>query len=93
MTRDRYKTRLAKFFGFIEIDDGNISLEDKARMFAKKSKCDFNWVFANILKFIQYQEDRMDKKEITGATVRNYVKSIKLFCEMADIPMPWKKIT
>ncbi len=93
MTRDRYKTRLAKFLGFIEIDDGNISLEDKARMFAKKSKCDFNWAFANLLKFIQYQKDRVDKKEITGATVRNYVKSIKLFCEMADIPIPWKKIT
>ena len=30
MTRDRYKTRLAKFLDFIEIDDGNISLEDKA---------------------------------------------------------------
>ena len=91
MTRDRYKTRLAKFLDFIGIDSG--SLEDKARMFAKKSKSDFNWAFANLLKFIQFQKDRVDKKEITGATVRNYVKSIKLFCEMADIPIPWKKIT
>ena len=93
MTRDRYKTRLAKFLDFIEIENGSKSLEDKARMFAKKSKCDFNWAFANLLKFIQYQKDRVDKKEITGATVRNYVKSIKLFYEMADIPIPWKKIT
>ena len=93
MTRDRYKTRLAKFLDFIEIEKGSKSLEDKAWMFAKKSKGDFNWAFANLLKFIQYQKDRMDKKEITGATVRNYVKSIKLFCEMADIPIPWKKIT
>jgi hypothetical protein len=95
MTRDRYKTRLAKFLDFIEIEteEDSKSLEDKARMFAKKSKHDFNWAFANLLKFIQYQKDRVDKKEITGATVRNYVKSIKLFCEMADIPIPWKKIT
>jgi len=35
----------------------------------------------------------VDKKEITGATVGNCVKSIKLFCEMADIPIPWKKTT
>jgi integrase len=35
----------------------------------------------------------VDRKEITGATVRNYVKSIKLFCEMADVPVQWKKIT
>lgn len=35
----------------------------------------------------------MDRKEISGATVRNYAKSIKLFCDMADILIPWKKIT
>ncbi len=57
MTRDRYKTRLAKF-----LENGSKSLEDKARMFAKKSKGDFNWAFANLLKFIQYQKDRVDKK-------------------------------
>ena len=32
-------------------------------------------------------------KEISGATLRNYVKTIKLFCEMNDILIPWKKIT
>jgi hypothetical protein len=42
---------------------------------------------------VQFQNDRVNKKEITGATVRNYVKSIKLFCEMADMPIPWKKIS
>jgi hypothetical protein len=41
-------------------------------------------VFSNILKFIQFQKERVDKKEVTGATVRNYAKSIKLFCEMAQ---------
>ena len=35
----------------------------------------------------------MDRKEISGATVRNYAKSIKSFCDMSDIPIPWKKIT
>ena len=42
---------------------------------------------------MQFQNSRVNKKEITCATVRNYVKSIKLFCEMADIPISWKKIT
>ena len=37
--------------------------------------------------------DRVQRKEITGATVRNYVKTIKLFCEMNDILIPWKRIT
>jgi hypothetical protein len=42
---------------------------------------------------MQFHLDRVNRKEITGATVRNYLKSIKLFCEMADIPVTWKKIT
>ena len=32
-------------------------------------------------------------KEITAATALNYVKTIKLFCEMNDILLPWKRIT
>jgi integrase len=35
----------------------------------------------------------VNRKEITGSTIQNYVKSIKLFCEIADISVPWKKIT
>jgi len=96
LTRKKYKNRLGKFLEFTGIgaEDGNRSLEDMARIFAKKSKSDFNSAFGgSFLKFIQFQKDRVDKKEIAAATVRNYVKSIKLFCEMADISIPWKKIT
>ena len=72
MTRDKYKARLAKFLDFIgiEAEDGYKSLEDKARTFAKKSKSDLDWVFANLLKFIQFQKDRVDKKEITAGDSR-----------------------
>jgi hypothetical protein len=91
MTRNRYQTRLAKFFDFIGIADTR--LEDRARAFAERGKKDSNWAFNNIVKFVQFQNSRVNNKEITGATVRNYVKSIKLFCEMADIPISWKKIT
>ena len=41
---------------------------------------------------MQFHIDRVNRKEITGATVRIYVKSIMLFCEMADIPISWKNI-
>jgi integrase len=91
MTRNRYQTRLAKFLDFIGI--AGTRLEDRARAFAERGKNDSNWAFNNIVKFVQFQNSRVNKKEITGATVRNYVKSIKLFCEMADLPIPWKKIT
>jgi hypothetical protein len=38
------------------------------------------------------QRERVENEEITGATLRNYVKSIKLFCDMTDVPIAWKKI-
>jgi hypothetical protein len=82
MTRDRYQTRVAKFFDFIKIPGK--TLEQKGRYFAKKGKKDTNWVLSNVLKFVYFQRERVDKKEISGATIINYIKSIKLFCEMAS---------
>jgi hypothetical protein len=42
---------------------------------------------------MQFNLSRVDRKEITGETVRNYLKSTKLFCEIDDIPLTWKKLT
>lgn len=91
MTRDRYQTRVAKFFDFIGVQGA--STEEKARNFATRGKGDNSWAFDCVIRFAYFQKQRVDKKEITGATVRNYVKSIKLFCEMADVQIQWKKIT
>ena len=94
MTRDRYQTRLAKFLDFIGIAaSAGETLHERAKAFAKMGKENNNWALKNILKFVQYQKDSVEKKEITGVTVRNYVKSIKLFFEMADMPIQWNKIT
>jgi hypothetical protein len=41
---------------------------------------------------MQFQRERVDREEITASTLRNFVKAIKLFCEMCDIPIAWKKI-
>ena len=91
VTRDRYSTKVAKFFDFIEIPGR--TLEQKAVNFARKGRNDAAWAFSAILKFIYYQRERVEKKEISGATVINYTKSIKLFCDMADIIIAWNKIT
>ncbi|MBV9175459.1 MAG: site-specific integrase [Nitrososphaeraceae archaeon] len=104
ITRQKYQKRLAKFLDFISLDKGNDAavssgnghnkdIEQRALIFADRGRKEPNWAFSSIIKFLQLQRDRVNRKEITGATVRNYVKSIKLFCEMADIPIPWKKIT
>ncbi len=95
VTKDKYQRRLEKFFDFLGLE--GTTVEEKSQSFLKKineeKEEDSQWAFNSLLKFMRYQLDRVNSKEITGATVRNYVKSIKLFFEMADIPLSWKKIT
>ena len=97
VTRQKYQKRLEKFFDFIGME--GLTVEDKSKSFIKimhtveENNNNSQWVFNSVLKFMQFHLDRVNKKEITGATVRNYVKSIKLFCKMTDIPISWKKIT
>jgi hypothetical protein len=38
-------------------------------------------------------EGRVENKDITDATLENFVKSLKVFCDSADLDIPWKKIT
>jgi hypothetical protein len=92
ITRRYYERWIRTFFDFIGISLGTTT-EERCNLFAQKGKIDMNWALSNILKFVYYQRERVDKKEISGATVRNYTKIIRLFCEMADIPIQWKKIT
>jgi integrase len=92
VTRQKYQKRLEKFFDFIGLEGATV--EEKSKVFVNMGREEGDtWIFNNILKFMQYQLDRANKKEITGSTIRNYIKSIKLFCEMADFTIPWKKIT
>ena len=92
LTREKYQGRIDKFFDFIGLK-GNTT-EEKSLKFVQKAKDEGNqWVFNNILNFMMHQLDRVNRKEIVGSTVQNYLKSIKLFCEMADITIQWKKIT
>jgi hypothetical protein len=58
-------------------------LEDPYSVFvfamnAEIAKNDNYWALNNVRKFLQVYKERVERKEITGATIRNYVKSIKL---------------
>jgi hypothetical protein len=90
VTRDKYQKRLVKFFDYLRLDGPTI--EDKSIVFVEMARKDSNWTFNSILRFIQFQNSRVIKKEISGATVRNYVKSIKLFCDMADLPVAGRRL-
>jgi hypothetical protein len=64
MTRDRYQTRLAKFFDYISLDIG-VKLEDRARAFAQRGKVDGNWALNNIIKFVQYRFLSFVKRDVS----------------------------
>jgi hypothetical protein len=92
-TREKYLTRLKRFFDFLSLPGS--TMQERCSYFVEKSKRKGSerWLLNGLLKFLYFYKERVQRKEITGATLRNYVKTIKLFCEMNDIPVPWKKIT
>jgi hypothetical protein len=93
ITRKYYERRLKKFFDFIEFEISDKNIESKCNKFADKAKNNTNWALSQIIRFLQYQKERVENKEITSGTLKNFVKSLKVFCEMADISIPWKKVT
>jgi hypothetical protein len=46
-----------------------------------------------VIRFILFEMERIDKAEITSGTLRNYVKAVKLFCEMNRISIFWDIIS
>jgi integrase len=92
--REKYVTRLKKFLEIIGIDrDGELTIRENCKVFTDKAKSENEWLVNVIIQFLQYQKGRVSCKEITGSMLRNYVKVLKLFCEMNDLLVPWKKLT
>ena len=68
-------------------------LKEGCNNFAYRGRDDPKWAFCCILRFVQFQKERVEKKEITAGILRNCVKVIKIFCEATDVIIPWKKIS
>lgn len=90
-TKESYFRRLKRFFNAISLEGP--TFEGRCNMFVQNGRQDPNWAFNSILKFVLKEKQRVEKKEITGGTLRNSVKTIKTFCEVTDVLIPWKKIT
>ncbi len=92
VTKQKYQKRLEKFLDFVGVNGRTI--KEKGQSFILMARDKGNaWTFNYVLKFMQTLLERFDRKEITGSTIRNYLKSIKLFCDIADIQIAWKKIS
>lgn len=89
-TKKKYPQRLKFFFDYVFPDLNNLNAQ--AQEFIMRAKGNDDFVYTNFINFILAQNRRVDIKEITAGTVRNYYKAAKLFCEMNDIAVNWKKI-
>ena len=97
-TREKCAGRLRMFFDFIDIPGD--SMVERSKVFCDRAKNNDNdnnnsngWAFGSIIQYMQHQKERAERKEITAGTVKNYFQVIKLFCEMSDISVPWKRIS
>jgi integrase len=89
-TKRKYPQRLKFFFDSIF---PNLDFNIQAKEFIKNAKGNDQFVYLSFINFIVKQNKRVEKKEITPGTIRNYYKAAKLFCEMNDIVVNWKKIS
>ncbi|MGA8843991.1 MAG: hypothetical protein WB511_10445, partial [Nitrososphaeraceae archaeon] len=89
-TKRQYPKRFQVFFNFLGM---NGSLEQNCNLLYEKSISNVTWLQSQIINFFRVQKNRVENEEIALATVRNYYKPIKLFCDMNNILVNWKLIS
>lgn len=88
-TKRQYPRRFKVFLDFLELEG---SFKEQATEFLTRTTQDQRWAEDSLMKFIDFQKVRCDRKEISESTVPNYYKATKLFCDMNDLILNWKKI-
>ena len=96
-SKRQYPKRLKVFFDFLTFNNEltHSDLENQCLEFMTKSQTDPKWANTKLMEFVLYQKERVYKVEIVYATIRNYLKAVKLFLDMnSNIPIiNWKRIT
>jgi hypothetical protein len=88
-SKRQYPRRLKIFLDYLELE-GN--LQQQAEHFYLKAISNHAWVEESLMAFIAYEKERSKSGEISDSTIPNYYRATKLFCEMNDITLNWKKI-
>jgi hypothetical protein len=79
-SKRQYPRRLKMFLDYLGLDG---VLEEQASP---------EWVQNNLIEFVSYQNERAKRGVISVSTIPNYYRATKLFCEMNNIVLAWKKI-
>jgi len=89
-SRRQYPRRLKLFFDFEGLRG---TLNEQAMEFLMRLSSDINSEQDNLLRFLEFHKERVRRKELAAGTVKNYYRAVKLFCEMNDVSLNWKKIS
>jgi hypothetical protein len=87
ISKKKYPQRLRDFLRFLGF---NGVFKDDALEFLNKARERPEWVEDMLMQFISSQIERLNRGEISAATISNYYKAVKLFLEMNRITLSWK---
>lgn len=85
----QYPRRFKPFLDFLKLEG---SLEEQGKQFWLKAKENPKWAEDSLMQFVRFEMERATSGEISPSTIPNYYRATKLFCEMNDIVLNWKKI-
>lgn len=72
------------------------TLEEQAIEYLNKAEKQENgaqWTQQSIMVFHDFHKERVRLKELAAGTLNNYYRAAKLFCELNDLTLNWKRIT
>ena len=88
-SKRQYPRRLKMFLDFLKIPG---DLDSQAKKFLSEAKENPRWAQDGFMRFIMYQIERAKNGKIAESTISNYYKATKLFCEMNELPINWRRI-
>jgi hypothetical protein len=95
-TKRQYPKRLKVFFDCLVFINKlkETQLKNQCNEVVLKTLQNPHWLTSCLMRFIIFQNERIQRKEIVAITAFNYIRSFKLFIDMNfDMPpINWKKI-
>ena len=89
--RRQYPKRLKMLFDYLKLQG---SLEEQAKHFLDNTiQKGIQWPQDTIMIFLDFHKERVRKIELAAGTLKNYYRAAKLFCEMNDLTLNWKRIS
>ncbi len=91
-SKRQYPRRLQMVLDHLQINE--LTIEENSNFFFKMIKDrGTDWLESELIRFFTLQNQRAERKEISTETIKNYLKPVKLFCEMNGITINWKIIS